>query len=122
MRKKGLSRPGALQMVASAILTLVASVGPTVIALTRSSQEWSLFLTGFPALALSLSGVVVFLLYVVGFLRYCSNKGYSKWLGLFLFLGNVPGFISLLLLPEISMNSSEKPESAANKKAAVSAK
>lgn len=122
MGKKGLSRPGALQMVASAILTLVASVGPTVIALTRSSHEWSLFLAGFPALALSLSGVVVFLLYVVGFLRYCSNKGYSKWLGLFLFLGNVPGLISLLLLPDISMNCSEKPESAANKKAVVSAK
>lgn len=101
MSKRGLSRPGATQIVAALVLTGLTSVGALAIAATRPNQEFLMILTGFPALAMALSGLLVAVLYIVGFLRYCSNKGYSKWLGLSLLLSTLPGFLALLLLPDL---------------------
>jgi hypothetical protein len=102
MNKTGLSRPGAIQMVASLVLMLLASIGPAFVAATRPTHEWILALTGLPALAMTVAGIAVFILYVVGFLRYSSSKGYNMWVGLFLLLGSIPGFIALLLLPDLN--------------------
>lgn len=115
MKKTGLSRPGASQMVTSAALVLLAGIGPIFLAATRPSQEWLMVLTGFPALALSLVGVGVILLYIVGFLRYCKSKGYSMWLGLCLLVCNVFGFIALLLLPDL--NTAQKMQCPTSAKA-----
>ena len=100
MNKTGLSRPGGMQMVLSAILMIVVAIGPMYIAASRPDHEWSVVLNGLPALAVTVASVVLLLLYFIGFLRYCASKGYSKWLGLWLFLGHVFGLIVLLLLPD----------------------
>lgn len=102
MNRKGICRPGAWLMVAAVVLTVMSSLGPLFIAATRPSHEWSLILSGLPALLLSLSGVVILILYVVGFLQYCHSKGYSRWLGVLLLLGNVLGFLVLLMLPDLN--------------------
>ncbi|MBC7999211.1 MAG: hypothetical protein IAF58_14775 [Leptolyngbya sp.] len=36
-----------------------------------------------------------------GFIQYTKSKGYNGWVALCLCLGNVPGFIALLLLPDM---------------------
>lgn len=102
MNKKGFSRPGALQMLAAVALMICGGLAPVMIAASRPSHEWIIALSGAPALALSLAGVAIFILYVAGFLRYCASKGYSGWLGLLLLCGNVFGFIVLLLLPDVN--------------------
>ncbi|HEY9756459.1 MAG TPA: hypothetical protein V6C97_14930 [Oculatellaceae cyanobacterium] len=102
MRKQGISRPGALQMVAAASLVFLASGGPIFIAATRPTHEWLMALSGLPALALMLVGVGTVALYLVGFLRYCGSKGYSLWLGLWLSLGGFVGLVALLLLPDLT--------------------
>jgi hypothetical protein len=101
MSKTGLSRPGAIQMLAAATLMVVAAVGPVYLAASRPTHEWLMVLNGFPALAMSVAGIALLVLYFVGFLRYGSSKGYSKWLGFWLFFSNFPGFIALLLLPDL---------------------
>jgi hypothetical protein len=108
MNKTGLSRPGAIQMIASATLMLAAAVGPVYLAASRPTHEWLMVLSGFPALAMSLAGVVLLILYFIGFLKFCSSKGYSKWLGFWLFFGNFPGFIALLLLPDLKAGMREQ--------------
>lgn len=107
MKKRGLARPGALQMISSGILMIIAAIGPVFLAVTRPNHEWMMVLTGFPAMGLSLAGVGVLLLYIFGFLRYCADKGYSKWLGLWLLLGNVFGLVVLLLLPDLNAIKNE---------------
>ncbi len=96
----GFSRPGALQMVAAAVLAVISAVGPLFIAATRPSHEWVLILSGLPAMAISLSGFLIAILYVVGFFRFCTSKGYSKWLAFWLLLGNFFGLVVLLILPD----------------------
>jgi hypothetical protein len=108
MHEKGLSRPGAMLMVASAILMLVSAIGPVFLAVMRPTHEWLMVLSGFPAFAIISASALTAVLYFVGFLRYCVSKGYSSWLGFWLFLGNVPGFIVLLLLPDRKGNVSEQ--------------
>lgn len=102
MSRTGFARPGALQMSASLVLMALSGIGPLFIATTRPGHEWMVILTGLPVLGVSLFGIGILLLYVVGFLRYCGSKGYSKWLGAWLLLGNVFGFIVLLLLPDLT--------------------
>lgn len=99
--KSGMSRPGALQMLAAVILTIICSVGPIVLAMTKPTHEWSLVAVGPEALLLSSVGLIIAALYAVGCIRYCTSKGYSKWLGFWLFLSHVAGFITLLLLPDL---------------------
>jgi hypothetical protein len=41
-----------------------------------------------------------YMTWIFGFLRYAQSKGYSKWLGFWLSLGQVPGMIALFLLPD----------------------
>ena len=110
-KRTGLSRPGALQMLASAALMIVAAIGPILVASSRPTNEWLIVLTGFPALGMSVAGIGVLLLYFIGFLRYCASKGYSKWLGFWLFIGNIPGFVVLLLLPDLSSRITERAKS-----------
>ena len=95
-------------MVASAILMVLAAIGPIVLAAMRPSHEWLMVLSGLPALALTIAGGFVVLLYFVGFLSYCASKGYSKWLGFWLFFGSVPGFIVLLMLPDLTANVKDR--------------
>ncbi len=101
MNKKGLSRPGAMLMAAAVVLLTLAAIGPIVMAASTPSHEWSMILTGPSALATSAAGLFSLLLYAVGYLKYCSSKGYSTWLALWLLLGNLPGFVVLLLLPDL---------------------
>ena len=108
MGKIGLSRPGAIQMVVSAILMVAAAIGPIFWAATRPSHEWLMVLTGLPALTMEIASVLVLMFYFVGFLRYCASKGYSKWLGFWLFLGSIPGFIVLLMLPDLKANMKDR--------------
>lgn len=108
MSKTGLFRPGAIQMVASTILIVVAAIGPIVLAAMRPSHEWLMVLSGLPAIALTITGGFVVLLYFVGFLSYCASKGYSKWLGFWLFFGTIPGFIVLLMLPDLKANINDR--------------
>lgn len=108
MSKTGLARPGAMQMVGAAILVLVVAIGPLFLAAVQPEQVWSIMLTGFPAFAVSVSGLLVLVLYLVGFLRYCASKGYSKWLGFWLLLGHFAGFIALLLLPDLKTGATEQ--------------
>lgn len=108
MTKTGLSRPGAMQMVASATLMVVAAIGPAVLAVGRPNHEWLMVLNGPPALAMVIASLIVIVLYCLGFFRYCSSKGYSTWLGFWLFIGNLPGFIVLLLLPDLKASCKEQ--------------
>jgi hypothetical protein len=101
MNKTGFSRPGALQMIVSAALMLLGSIGPLFVAFTVPDHEWSFYLTGLPVLGLSILGIATVILYIVGFLRYCGSKGYSKWLGVWLLFGHLFGLIVLLLLPDL---------------------
>lgn len=93
-------------MFVSLALMAVAAIAPTVMASIENNHEWSMVYTGMPALLAVLGGVLVFVLYFVGFLRYCASKGYSKWLGFWLLLGSFPGFITLLMLPDINIRAS----------------
>lgn len=101
MKSNGLSRPGALLMIVSIVAGLVASIGPIVLAITSPTHNWLLELTGPPVVVLAFTSLAVLVLYVVGFVRYCTSKGYSAWLGAFLLLGHVFGLVVLLLLPDI---------------------
>ncbi len=104
MNGTGLGRPGAMQMVAAGVLMAAETIAPIVVAATRPNHEWFMDLTGLPAMVPIIVSTLLVALYFVGFLRYCSSKGYSKWLGFWLFLGNIPGFITLLLLPDLQRN------------------
>jgi hypothetical protein len=75
---------------------------PTVVAAFHPNHEYTLLLNGAPAFAVSVALILLAVLYIVGFVRYCASKGYSKWLGFWLLLGNVPGFIVMLLLPDLT--------------------
>ncbi len=108
MNKTGLSRPGALQMLVSVFLMIVASSGPILIALTRPSHELFMYLTGYSAIALELFGFGIMVLYFVGFLRYCASKGYSMWIGFWLLFANVFGLIVLLMLPDFKKSGNEE--------------
>ncbi len=101
MDKIGFTRPGALQMLIAVALTTIVAIGPLFVAEMRPNHEWFVSLYGLPALAATLASLGILLLYIVGFVRYCASKGYSKWLGIFLLLGHLFGFIVLLLLPDI---------------------
>lgn len=105
MNNNWLSRPGAIQMLASIVLVTFASIGPIVLAIRQPGHEWLMSLSGLPALAMTIATVLVLALYCIGFLRYCASKGYSKWLGVCLLLGHFPGFIALLLLPDLQASS-----------------
>jgi hypothetical protein len=100
MRKVALSRPGAMQMLASAGLMAFIGLGPTLYISLYPPHEWQMFLYGLPALFMILGGAILVVNYCIGFLRYGASKGYSTWLGLCLLLANVPGFLALLLLPD----------------------
>lgn len=102
MTKKGLARPGALQMLVAIVSITVGSIAPTMMALRSPNHEWALALNGAPALGMFLVAAGLSVLYIIGFLRYCSSKGFSKWLAFWLLLGNVPGFIVLMLLPDLN--------------------
>jgi hypothetical protein len=104
-------RPGALQMLAAVILTIVCSVGPIVLAITKPTHEWSLVAVGPEAVLLSSLGLIITALYAVGCIRYCASKGYSKWLGFWLFLSHVTGFVTLLLLPDLYERSKHNAQS-----------
>jgi hypothetical protein len=110
MNKTGLSRPGAMQMVAAIILGVVAAIGPLFLAFMRPDQVWFMALSGLPAFAIAISGVGVLILFFVGFIRYCASKGYSKWIGFWLCFGHLPGFIVLLLLPDCKPGVSAQPQ------------
>jgi hypothetical protein len=99
--KSGMWRPGALQMLAALILGIICSAGPVVLAMTRPTHEWSLIAVGPEALLLSSLGLIIVALYAIGCIRYCASKGYSKWLGFWLFLSHLTGFVTLLLLPDL---------------------
>ena len=88
-------------MAVSLVLLSLAAAAPIVFAIVTPSHEWLVNLVGVPAFVTIVISIVVVSLYLVGFIRYCSSKGYSKWLGFWLFLGNIPGFITLLLLPDL---------------------
>jgi hypothetical protein len=60
-----------------------------------------MLLVGGPALAMTLAAIAFCVIYALGFLNYISSKGYSKWLGLWLLLCNLPGAVVLLLLPDL---------------------
>jgi len=107
MNKSGLSRPGAMLMVMSAALMVISGICPVFLALTRPTHEWLMVLTGMPAFGIIMASGLVAILYFVGFLKYCASKGYTAWLGFWLFLGNVPGFIVLLLLPDLNASNKE---------------
>ncbi|MBU6452723.1 MAG: hypothetical protein KGS72_13135 [Cyanobacteria bacterium REEB67] len=100
MDKTGLARPGAMQMVLAVVLAMVISIGPLFMAATRPDHQWSVAWTGLPAFGVAISGIVAGFVYFVGFLRYAVDKGYSPWLAFWLFCGNAPGFIALILLPD----------------------
>jgi hypothetical protein len=108
MNKNGLYRPGAFLMAVSLVLFSSAAAGPVVLVIMTPSHEWLFNLNGLPALAMIMTSIVVVLLYLVGFIRYSSSKGYSNWLGFWLFLGNIPGFITLLLLPDLQQLRQER--------------
>jgi len=108
-------------MVLAAVLMLAAAIGPLFIAATRPSHEWLFSLMGFPVLALAFAGVAVLLLYVIGFLTYCANKGYSKWLGVFLLLGHAFGLIVLLLLPDLKQMMRQQNQTPVNHEASSAA-
>ncbi|MBA3859012.1 MAG: hypothetical protein C0507_19065 [Cyanobacteria bacterium PR.3.49] len=101
MFKTGFARPGALQMLVATVAIALCSTFPPVIAAFKPSHEWLLVLTGIPAFLMIFAGLMMFIVYGIGFLRYCADKGYSKWLGLVLLLGAVPGFLVLLMLPDL---------------------
>ena len=101
MNKTGFSRPGAIQMAVSAALLVLTSLAPLFYAATQPSHEWLMVSYGLPALAILLAGILIAFSYFVGFLRYCDSKGYSMWLGFWLFISHAPGFIVLLLLPDL---------------------
>ncbi|MBS1989948.1 MAG: hypothetical protein JSS86_12965 [Cyanobacteria bacterium SZAS LIN-2] len=113
MNKSGLSRPGAMLMLMSAALMVISGVGPVFLAVSRPTHDWLMVLTGMPAFGIIAASALVAILYFVGFLRYCGSKGYSAFLGFWLFLGNVPGFIVLLLLPDLKVSSAEHIKSVA---------
>ena len=101
MIKTGLARQGALEMLIAAVAITGCSIIPPVIAAFKPSHEWLVILTGIPAFLMIFAGLMMFIIYSIGFLRYCVDKGYSKWLGMVLLLGAVPGFLVLLMLPDL---------------------
>ncbi len=107
MVKTGLARQGALQMLIAVVAMTGCSIIPPVIAAFKPSHEWLMVMTGTPAFLMVIAGLMMFVIYSVGFLRYCVDKGYSKWLGFVLLLGAVPGFLVLLMLPDLKHAAQE---------------
>ena len=88
-------------MITGATLLTVLGAFPLIIATTNASHEYSMLLVGVPALAMTVAALAFCVIYALGFLNYCSSKGYSKWLGMWLLLCNIPGTVVLLLLPDL---------------------
>lgn len=107
MLKTGIARPGALQMLVATVAIAGCSSLPPILAAFKPSQEWLMVLTGIPAFLMVFAALMMFTVYCVGFLRYCVDKGYSRWLGLVLLLGAIPGFLGLLLLPDLRHAAAE---------------
>jgi len=90
-------------MVGSGILLVVLFIGLLVYAtaytkehggfLTEKQPETWLFVAGF-----LVSGIM----YLLGFVRYATSKGYSGWLAFWLLLGQLYGFVTLFLLPDLN--------------------
>jgi hypothetical protein len=98
--QRGFARPGAMQMLWAGILLALESLGPIFAAAANPNHEWVMELTGIWAASLWLVTAIAVVLYCIGFVRYCMSKGYSGWIGFFLLIGNLPGFIVMLLLPD----------------------
>lgn len=94
-------------MLIAVVSITFAGIVPLVYALTLPSHEWLMSLSGLPALAMTIASLAVVILYVIGFIRYSASKGYSKWLGFWLLLSHLPGFIVLLLLPDLKTDLKE---------------
>ena len=109
MRKQSLRHPGAIQMLIAAAAIVAASVIPAIQAWRQPNNEWCMALNGVPAALAIAAAAAVIGLYFVGFLRYCHSKGYSFLLGFLLLICNLPGFIIMLLLPDL--RNSQTPES-----------
>jgi len=107
MLNTGFARPGALQMLVASVAITACSTVPPIIAAFKPSHEWLLVLTGIPAFLMVFAGFMMFIIYGLGFLRYCADKGYSKLLGLVLVFGAIPGFLVLLLLPDLKHSAEE---------------
>ena len=91
-----MSRPGAVIIVLSFTLMLVVSVLSAFQAAQTPGHE----LTGQAAVPWFMALLVLGILYLLGFIEYANSKGYSGWLAFWLCLGQLPGFIALLLLPD----------------------
>lgn len=105
--KTFLSRPGSIQMTIALVLATLAGLVPIYLACMMPSHEWFMVLTGLPAASMAAASLAILGLFFVGYIRYCISKGYSGWIGFWLFWSNLPGFIVLLLLPErVGANSS----------------
>lgn len=103
--KTGIFRSGAVLMLTSVALSLISVGTPLIFAAMQPDHEWSMWLTGFPAFCLSISGAIIALLYIIGFVQYSFSKGYGAWLTVWLLLGNFPGLIILLSLPDLKGDS-----------------
>jgi hypothetical protein len=105
--KSFIARPGAVQMLVSGSILILTGLWPIFMAI--SHRQSFVLLTGTPAVAATLAAAILGCAYFVGFLRYCSSKGYSQWIGLCLFLGHFAGFLALLLLPDLNTPGHSNP-------------
>ena len=101
MIRTGFKRKGALQMTTSVLVTFLLILIPLILAGNKPTHEWLLTLTGLPVFIAEFSAFLIFALYLSGFLQFCADKGYSKWLGFLLMLAALPGFLVLLFLPDL---------------------
>jgi hypothetical protein len=99
--RKGFSRPGVIAILSAVVLTVAFSIGPLMLAFSRPNHEFTFFASGVEAMLVSSIGLIVTGLYAFGCIRYCLSKGYSGWLGFWIFLSHIPGFITMLLLPDL---------------------
>jgi hypothetical protein len=67
---------------------------------TQASKSPNHEITGAAAIPWIIMTAIWYMTWIFGFLRYAQSKGYSKWLGFWLSLGQVPGMIALFLLPD----------------------
>src|SRR5437763_1806682 len=119
MNRTGFARPGSLQILVAVVISLLFGIGPLFMALTSPTHAWAYVATGPQAILLSSVGLIVTVLYAVGCIRYCKSKGYSGWLGFWLFLAHIPGFIAILLLPDVFMRSATQSPREDTARAAV---
>lgn len=48
--------------------------------------------------------LAVWAVWFAGFIKYSADKGYNGWVALCLALSSVPGFIALLIMPDIKLS------------------